>query len=68
MPLQLLSVISSNYNFQMSQVPFSLSIFIMSGGGVSVPMLELFRDLVNALLVPLVLGKVIIVVIGFRLS
>ncbi|KAM0940366.1 putative sodium bile acid cotransporter, sodium/solute symporter superfamily [Dioscorea sansibarensis] len=40
-------------------VPFSLSIFIMSGGGVSVPMLELFRNLVNALLVPLVLGKVL---------
>ncbi|XP_039133518.1 probable sodium/metabolite cotransporter BASS4, chloroplastic isoform X5 [Dioscorea cayenensis subsp. rotundata] len=38
-------------------VPFSLSIFIMTGRGVSVPTLELFRSLFNTLLVPLVLGK-----------
>ncbi|XP_039133516.1 probable sodium/metabolite cotransporter BASS4, chloroplastic isoform X3 [Dioscorea cayenensis subsp. rotundata] len=40
-------------------VPFSLSIFIMTGRGVSVPTLELFRSLFNTLLVPLVLGKVL---------
>ncbi|KAH7671392.1 Bile acid:sodium symporter/arsenical resistance protein Acr3 protein [Dioscorea alata] len=40
-------------------VPFSLSIFVMTGRGVSVPTLELFRSLFNTLLVPLVLGKVL---------
>lgn len=65
LPLQLLSVIFSDLNFQMSQVPFSLSIFIMTGRGVSVPTLELFRSLFNTLLVPLVLGKVSILVIVF---
>lgn len=41
------------------QVPFSISRFIASGVGVSVPTEQLFRSLVLTLLIPLILGKVI---------
>ncbi|KAJ0973411.1 hypothetical protein J5N97_021370 [Dioscorea zingiberensis] len=39
-------------------VPFSLSKFIITGGGVSIPTMELVRGLISTLLVPLVIGKV----------
>ncbi|XAR53497.1 hypothetical protein NMG60_11022074 [Bertholletia excelsa] len=40
-------------------VPFSISMFIAGGVGVSVPAKQLFRSLVLTLLVPLLLGKVL---------
>ncbi|KAF7036591.1 hypothetical protein CFC21_047213 [Triticum aestivum] len=39
-------------------VPLSLAKYIGTGAGVSLPTKELFRSLVNTLLVPLILGKV----------
>ncbi|KAF5959173.1 hypothetical protein HYC85_000382 [Camellia sinensis] len=39
-------------------VPFSISVLIANGVGVSVPTKQLFRNLVLTLLVPLLLGKV----------
>ncbi|XP_052185497.1 probable sodium/metabolite cotransporter BASS4, chloroplastic [Diospyros lotus] len=39
-------------------VPFSVSMFIAGGVGVSVPTKKLFRNLVLTLLVPLIFGKV----------
>ncbi|XP_027163949.1 probable sodium/metabolite cotransporter BASS4, chloroplastic isoform X2 [Coffea eugenioides] len=39
-------------------IPFSISKFIASGVGVSVPTEQLFRSLILTLLVPLILGKV----------
>ncbi|XP_020111815.1 probable sodium/metabolite cotransporter BASS4, chloroplastic isoform X2 [Ananas comosus] len=40
-------------------VPLSLSMFIGAGAGVSVPTMPLFKSLVNTLLIPLILGKVV---------
>ncbi|XP_044462291.1 probable sodium/metabolite cotransporter BASS4, chloroplastic [Mangifera indica] len=40
-------------------VPFSISRFIASGVGVSVPTEQLFRSLVLTLLIPLILGKIL---------
>nr|CAD1836737.1 unnamed protein product [Ananas comosus var. bracteatus] len=40
-------------------VPLSLSMFIGAGAGVSVPTKPLFKSLVNTLLIPLILGKVV---------
>lgn len=42
----------------MNQVPLSLAKYIGTGAGVSLPTKELFRSLVNTLLIPLILGKV----------
>ncbi|XP_037404963.1 probable sodium/metabolite cotransporter BASS4, chloroplastic isoform X1 [Triticum dicoccoides] len=39
-------------------VPLSLAKYIGTGAGVSLPTKELFRSLVNTLLIPLILGKV----------
>lgn len=38
-------------------VPFSISMFIANGVGVSVPTKQLFRSLILTLLVPLLIGK-----------
>ncbi|KAJ4831742.1 putative sodium/metabolite cotransporter bass4, chloroplastic [Turnera subulata] len=40
-------------------VPFSISRFIASGVGISVPTKQLFKSLVLTLLVPLIIGKVL---------
>ncbi|CAL5365287.1 unnamed protein product [Camellia sinensis] len=42
----------------LTRVPFSISVLIANGVGVSVPTKQLFRNLVLTLLVPLLLGKV----------
>ncbi|CAN1298089.1 Probable sodium/metabolite cotransporter BASS4, chloroplastic [Linum perenne] len=51
-----MTVISSLLGILM--VPFSISKYVASGVGVSVPTKELFRSLVQMLLVPLILGKI----------
>uniref|UniRef100_A0A7C9ARV4 Probable sodium/metabolite cotransporter BASS4, chloroplastic n=1 Tax=Opuntia streptacantha TaxID=393608 RepID=A0A7C9ARV4_OPUST len=40
-------------------VPFSISKFVASGVGISIPTKQLFRSLVTTLLIPLILGKVL---------
>lgn len=40
-------------------VPFSISKFVASGVGISIPTKQLFRSLVITLLIPLILGKVL---------
>ncbi|XP_072969952.1 probable sodium/metabolite cotransporter BASS4, chloroplastic [Typha angustifolia] len=40
-------------------VPLSLSKFIGAGAGVSVPTTQLFSSLINTLLIPLILGKIV---------
>jgi sodium/bile acid cotransporter 7 len=49
--------------FTTSQVPFSISRFIAAGIGVSVPTKELFRSMVITLLIPLILGKVNLLIV-----
>ncbi|CAN0900586.1 Probable sodium/metabolite cotransporter BASS4, chloroplastic [Linum grandiflorum] len=51
-----MTVISSLLGILM--VPFSISKYVAAGVGVSVPTKELFRSLVQTLLVPLIVGKI----------